>query len=465
VNRRIGIAVSVAIVVVAYPVAAWLIGLSAEHQWEQREQEIATHFPYFKILKREYHRGVYSATEEVTYRLTGPFAKELQSLPGLPQEADLQFTIRNTIHHGPLPQLRAFAPATVDSEIILPPPVQAKLAPVFDGKAHLAIHTTQHWLGSSSTVVHSNGFSQQMSGALKANWRGLDATSDLDGDLKNWRVSLTTPGLEVTSPQGSARLEDMRFRSDQQLAFGGLYVGTMDFTLAHLELAQEAPGRKLSLANVTMTGKSSVQGEYIDLDGKLDAASLQVKQFALTRVGYEFRGRHIYGPAAAALNKSFQAAQADSPGSVPDMATLQDALKTSGVEILIRNPVLEFPRIGFAMPEGELLVCLKASANGLTRSDLDGPPNALRGALAKHVQVSADVRIDTELLDKLLDSSGQSELVTAQLQRLQRQGYIKLEGKALTTHLTFQGGQLKVNDQSFPPVPGAMPQAPPGGHP
>ncbi len=36
---------------------------------------------------------------------------------------------------------------------------------------------------------------------------------------------------------------------------------------------------------------------------------------------------------------------------------------------------------------------------------------------------------------------------------LQRQGYLKLDGKALTTHLTFLGGQLKVNDLPFPPRP------------
>jgi hypothetical protein len=84
--------------------------------------------------------------------------------------------------------------------------------------------------------------------------------------------------------------------------------------------------------------------------------------------------------------------------------------------------------------------------------------------LIKRLQASADLRIDTALLDKLLDSSGQGDRVTAQLQGLQRQGYLKLDGKALTTHLAYQGGQLKVNDLPFPPL-GAMPRPPPGGHP
>jgi uncharacterized protein YdgA (DUF945 family) len=62
------------------------------------------------------------------------------------------------------------------------------------------------------------------------------------------------------------------------------------------------------------------------------------------------------------------------------------------------------------------------------------------------------------MLDKLLDSMGKGENVAAQLQALQKQGYLKLDGKALTTHLTYLGGQFKVNDLPFPPRPPGAPQ-------
>ena len=87
-----------------------------------------------------------------------------------------------------------------------------------------------------------------------------------------------------------------------------------------------------------------------------------------------------------------------------------------------------------------------------TRDELDGPPIALQAAMAKHLQLSADVRIDTALLDKLLDSSGQSERFTAQLQGLQRQGYVTLEGKALTTHLSFEAGQFVERARALNPA-------------
>jgi hypothetical protein len=78
----------------------------------------------------------------------------------------------------------------------------------------------------------------------------------------------------------------------------------------------------------------------------------------------------------------------------------------------------------------------------------------------KFLQASAEVRIDTALLDKLLDSSGNGDTITTQLQGLQRQGYLKLDGKALTTHLAFQSGHLKINDLPFPPLPTPMPGSP-----
>jgi uncharacterized protein YdgA (DUF945 family) len=160
----------------------------------------------------------------------------------------------------------------------------------------------------------------------------------------------------------------------------------------------------------------------------------------------------------------------NTPPSQAEMAQkMLAAFQTSGIDILTRDPVVEIPRVGFTTPDGAAQLSVKLSAPGLTRADLSGDPNALKIAVIRHLQGSADARIDTDLLDKLLDSTGKAENVTAQLQGLQRQGYIKLEGKALTTHITYQSGQLKVNDLPFPPMPqppppGAMPQGPTPPH-
>lgn len=471
-NRRIGIALIVVVVLVAYPVAAWLIGLTAEHQWEKREQQATERYPFFKVVKHDYRRGVYSSTEEVTYQLGGQFAKALaqassglQAAPGNTQApTDVQFTVRNIIHHGPLPQLRGFAPAIIDTELALPADTKQKLVAVFGDKATLSIRTRLHWFGGSTTTLHSSVFEQKASNGMTFTWRGLDGTANVSSDFNSVKTDFTAPGMTVRTDKANVTMENLHMKADQQTAFDGLYVGPLELTLDGFEMQQTANGQKVSLQKIAIGGKSSVQGEYFDVDAKLDAGSLQAQKFAATQVGYEFRATHLHGPSLSALNKAFRTQQARNPSGVPDLGAMQEAFKTNGVEILLRDPVIEMPRIGFTMPEGALLVSIKASAHGLTRAELDGPVEQMRMALVKHLQASADLRVDTALLDKLLDSTGKGEQITAQLQGLQRAGYLKLDGKALTTHLTYDTGQLKVNGQPFPPV-GAMPQPPPGGHP
>jgi len=459
VNRRIGIALVVVVIILAYPVAAWLIGLSAEHTWQQREQQVAQRYPFFETMKREYHRGVYSSTEEVTYGFGEHFAKSMQALTGGEPAPGLQITVRNTIHHGPLPQLRAFAPATIDTEVILPPQIRQKLAALFGNKASLSIKTRLHWLGGTTTSFYSPAFEQKTPEGVMIAWRGLDGTTDVGSDLGYQKGKITAPGLSVKAAKGNVSVQDIRLATDlRSTAFEGISLGTIDMSLARLDLEQTASGEKTSLQNLALNSKSSAQGEYLDFDLGLNADAIQVKQFNLTHVGYEVRATHLHGPSVATMNKSIQAMQAQST-TTPDPAKMLGILKTDGVELLLHDPVLELPRIGFAMPEGELLISIKASAHGFTRAELDGPPGELKGAIAKHLDASADLRIDTALLDRLLDTSGNADKFTAQLQGLQRQGYLKLDGKALTTHLAFTGGQLQVNGLPFPPQP------PAGGHP
>lgn len=467
-NRRIGLALVVVVVILAYPVAAWMIGLSAEHTWQQREQQITQQYAFLETVTREYHRGVYSSIEEVTYRIGGSLANGMGAFSGSAQTPNLQVTVRNTIHHGPLPQLRAFAPATIDTEIILPPQIRQKLAQLFGDQATLSIRTRLHWFGGSTTTVHSPAFERKTPDAVVINWRGLDGTADVGSDLKYYKGTLTAPGLDVKAAKANVTLENMRATTDQQSsAFEGVYLGTLEMTLARLAIEPTSPGHAVSLQNLAINSKLSAQGEYVDLHGGVSAESIHFEQFNLTHVGYEIRGSHLYGPTLATMTKSFQALGSD-PAAPPGAGKMEEILKTNGAELLLHDPILELPRIGFAMPEGELLISVKASAHGFSRAEIDGPPGELKSAIAKHVQASADLRIDTALLDKLLDTSGNADKFTAQLQGLQRQGYLKLDGKALTTHLTFEGGQLQVNGLPFPPV-GAMPTKPigppPRGHP
>ena len=459
-DRRIRILIIVVVVLaLAYPAAAWLLGMSVEHQWHERERLAMERVPYIEVVKSDYRRGIYSSTEEVTYALGGPMLRSLRATGKLDLGEHGQFTVRNTVHHGPLPQLRAFAPATVDTEILLPGELPKNLALALGtSKGTLTIHTRMKWLGGSTTLVKSNAFHTKVEDGREIDWRGLDARIELGRQFGTETIDLSAPGLNLQGPESSVSFANLAMKVDAQAAFDTLTAGTVHLSLGRIDVEQPAKDLKATMQNLTFDSKSSVNGDYMNSDGSIGIDNLQAGKFSATRIFYEQHLGHLHGPSAAAMTQALRATQkGDSTNSTPADYSKQfaEAFKTYGIDILVHDPVLELPRIGFTTPDGELLVSLSATTPGVTRADLDVAPQLLGAALVKHLQASLDVRIDTALLDKLLDSTGKGDTIAAQMQGLQGQGYLKLDGKALTTHLTFQNGHLKVNDLPFPPMPAA----------
>jgi uncharacterized protein YdgA (DUF945 family) len=471
VDRRIRIALVVMVVValaLAYPAAAWVLGFSVERQWAQREQHFTEQVPYINIVRRDYRRGIYSSTEEVTYALGGSIFNSVRAAGRGDWLDHAQFTVRNTIHHGPLPQLRAFAPATVDTEMVLAPQVREKLA-ALGNKGGFTIHTRMKWLGGGTTIVTSTPFQIQTPQGGEFSWRGGDARIEYGRDYGSQSISFASPGFSLQNPvpnADSAGLLQVTFGSlklttDTRLAFDALHVGTTHLALADLAIVNPAKDFKLTLQGLSLDSKAQVTGEYVDTEVILRTGALQAPKFAATRLNYDAHVDHVHGPSGAALMRALRAAQvgAAATSSPPADAgqKVLEAFQTSGIDILLRDPVIDVQHTGFATPDGELVLSLKATMPGVTRADLVFNPQTLVATAVKFLQASADVRIDTALLDKVLDGSGNGDIITTQLQGLQRQGYIKLDGKALTTHLVFQNGHLKVNDLPFPPLPAGKP--------
>jgi uncharacterized protein YdgA (DUF945 family) len=468
VDRRIRISLIVIVVLaLAYPAAAWLLGLSVERQWKEREQHVLEQIPYITVVKRDYRRGVYNSTEEVTYGLGDSILKTVRAA-GQDWANHAQFSVRNTIHHGPLPQMRAFAPATVDTEIVLPPEAREKLADILGKQGGLTIHTRMKWFGGGTTVLKSTSFQVQTPQGGEFAWRGLDAQVDLGRNYGTQSATAATPGFSIKSQTTNVNVGSIKLNSDMRLAFDALNVGTAHMTLSDLDIQEQTKNFKLTVQGLTIDTTSQVSGDFINNDFTLSTGAVQARNFAATRIGYDVHLDHVHGPSASALVQAIRAAQAEAATSFPPKDAgpkILDAFKTSGVDLLAHDPILDVRNTGFTTPDGELVLSLKATLPGITRADLDVNPQLLTGAVLKFLQASVDVRIDTALLDKLLDSSGRGDSITGQLQGLQRQGYIKLDGKTLTTHLSFQNGRLKVNDLPFPPLPSAMPGGPgmPGG--
>jgi uncharacterized protein YdgA (DUF945 family) len=487
VNRglRIGLIV-VVVLALAYPAAAWVIGMSVQHNLQERERVALAQVPYLKVVKSDYRRGIYSSTEEITYQLVGNW---LQGLPGGVANGGqpFQITVRNHIHHGPLPQMQAFAPATVDTEFALAPDLEQKIREFVGDQAHLTIHSQLKWSGGATTAIHSTPFKKDIPNVGTLEWRGLDGKGDSGSELGSGAGEFSMPGLIGTTPKGNFAIEDVKVSSDLHPAFGRLAVGKIGFSVGHLAATTSAaPDFKLDSHNLTLQADTAVvSGDFLNTDVTFAVDSLEVPKFAATQLVWEMRMSHFYGPETAALNQAvmevqseqLQASQPSDPNSPAAVQQRMEmgqkilaAFQTHGLQILGRQPIIELPRIGFKTPDGDLMLSLKLEAPGITPADLSADPKTLALALPKFLQATVNARIDSSLLDKLLQQAmpepDQSNEVKARLQQLQGVGYIKVDGKALVTQITYVGGQLKINGQQFNPAalaPPQQPQQPPPG--
>jgi len=446
-----------------YTAASWWIGGAVEQRLDQSERRVVAAYPDLAIVSRDYHRGLFNSTEDVTYGIGASAAGQLmrnrvfQAMPGVTADA-LRLTSHLAIHHGPLPQLRALGLATIDTQLQTPPVLQKVLGPLLHGAPILQAHTLIDFQGVSTAEVRSPSFQYQAPDGVTLMWGGLTGSGRTTGALAAWSGTLTMPGMTIKGPQGHLELHDLSFSADMQRAFDVLYVG---HTAVHLKTlsAQTPDGKSVSMAGVSLGSDSVLKDEYIDEHAVISMDSLDVAPFAFSRVGYSQSFSHLHGESLAALVTAMRNAQGQMrvPGAPPaDVARANLALfGRYASEVALHEPVLQIERLGFFTPEGEFRLSARIAMPGLTRNEMQGPLGMF--ALARHLDASADLRVDAAVLDKFLDASGRREQIEPQLQQLEQQGYLRRDGSAFVTTITFRSGALLVNGQPFRRNPAVAP--------
>jgi uncharacterized protein YdgA (DUF945 family) len=435
------------VVVLAYPAASWVTGFFVESQSEANEQKALADAPYLARTQHAYRRGTFSSVEQSTYQLSLPTPK---GAAGKMTLGPWQLTTRCVIRHGPLPGLRTFALATADCTFELPE-MSGDLANALAGKALLETHARTDWWGGSTATLASPAFTLKLAKGATLSWRGITGTVHAGRGMATWSGNITTPGLTFDEGPAHSEIGAITLTADMRRVYDTLNIGPFSVKLAGASVHTEDPDKNLDIKGVTVSGLSGQNGDYLDLGADLAVDAVEAKQFSATRIGYAFRLEHAHGPSLAALIQAIREAQRK--GLADDQDALQsklaDAFREHSADLLTHDPVIEIPRIGFAMPEGEARFSAKFSAPGLTADELQGP--TLQMALLKHLQVAADLAIDAALLDKLLSGNKNASMVHQQLATLQKQGYVKAAGTQYTAHLSFQQGQLVVNGLPFPP--------------
>ncbi|MGH8261698.1 MAG: YdgA family protein [Steroidobacteraceae bacterium] len=450
VTRVRNLLIATAVVLIAYVGATWLIGIEVQSRLEQREQQTLKNAPYLVLLHREYRRGVFGATEQATYALRGPFGGLGRMIPVVDAGSQIQFTVRNTIRHGPLPGLRTVALATLDTQVIPPPALARRLSAVAGGRTLLTIRTRLGWTGGTATTISSPAFHARLDDGAVLSSSGFEATFEVARGQASWRGHGSSAGFSAQGSRGRFALGGLSFDADRRRLADPLYVGDFHLKIAGLQF-QGDKGPPVLMNGLALASGSAAHGEYIDSGAEFTAGEIKAANVTLSHVAYTVRLEHLQTASLAALTVALRDAQANATPGLPasSAGAVRDALERYGIELLVHDPVIEIPRLELAMPEGSFSLQARLAAHGLRREDMSGP--AMMAGLVSRLEGTAAVRIDAALLAKLVSESPRGPALSAQLDALQRQGYLKREGAAWTAQIAYGSGKLTINGVAYPP--------------
>lgn len=451
-NRTTKIVLAIGgVIVLSYPAIAWVTGMAIESRLQHDEQQVLEQVPYLTQVRREYHRGVYRSTEIVTYgfNLQVPTGlKTTGAAAALPSTAT--FTVVSNIQHGPFPGLRPPALAVVDTTLMVPPSWQKELSGVLGSKPIVQAHATVGLFGATSALT-SPAFSLVLADGSSLAWGGLTGTITTARNQGGWSGRLSVPRFVIQGAHGMVQLAGLEYSGSNDQAFGSIYLGNGTLTVERLGASSSRSGKSFSVERLSVTGSSKAAGEFFDDRSDITADTATFAAVQVKNLAYSVSFEHVDGPSFASLMQAIRAAARAAPANTAQaQAGIRNALRHYGADLLLHDPVLDIRQVGFAMPEGSFLLSGKVSVPGLSPADLQWPAAVV--ALRTHAEITADLRVDNGLVQKLLTMGGANSRFSAQLTSFEQQGYLTAGPSAVTTHLDYSAGRLTLNSHPFPPA-------------
>lgn len=479
------IVIVLALLVVAYPASAWLIGKKVESGMVANTERMLATAPYLKVIKRNHQGGVFTSTEETTIEIAGDLFRSLNEMqksseehseeesdptaieqpPKKPMEP-ITLRVLSHIKHGPFagggPAL-----AKIDSELVFEDKVQQELNKAFAGKKPLTLSTVMGWSGGGTTTVNSPAANVSLQqGAATLDWHGLQGKVDFTKDMASYRADVSSAGLEIVGgpKKETMKIGALQIQSDKkrlgESAF--LYTGKDNGTIKEMSFSSGAePSKAFALKDIAYVGDMTEAGGFVDMIAKMGAKNFAIGAETYGAAHYDFSLKHLHAATLEKLIKGFGEFYSGKHKTAEDvMAASMAPWKNYGPEMLKHNPEFIIDRISFTTPEGEAMLKAKVKIPGATAEDIANPMT-----LIPKIDASADLALPEALVAKLAGAGKQTEeekaaaaeMMQQQLQSSEQQGYIVRADKMIKTHFEWKNGKGMVNGKPLQ-MPGAPPQ-------
>jgi uncharacterized protein YdgA (DUF945 family) len=480
---------ALAVLVLLYPVVAWLMGFAIEHRVESLAYQGQLMVPQLHLLQktqhgvltsdegssyevgstlkitRHYHRGWYRSVDEATVEMS---IAALAALPGLKPadatsltaragQAPLRFLLRTVIFHGPLCGAKCFALAGAETHISFTGPLQASLTRLFGNREPVTIRGRFAFFGGGTTEVSSPAFEHaQLAQDVLLSWGGIDGTMHY-GAAQDWYdLTASAPVLRLESAKGTLEIDRMSLGMRAKRALRTLYEGDSRVQLQHVTVTGADKAQLFTIDDLLFASKNHVEDRFMSASYQWDTGAVRTPPLTLTGAHVDITWKHLGIEALESLTAAMRSPGQDqnTPGAPAARAQqLMAALKQPFEALLLDQPEMELDRVSLASAQGQGLVTGSIRLPGVSSADFETP-----ALLVPKIDVRLDFAIDEAFLASL---PGAGANALTQLQPMIDQGFITRSNGALRTQLLVRGGQATLNGKPFNPAALAH-TAPPG---
>ena len=442
---------------VAYAGSAWYFGKEIETAHRQIDTRLAK-VPYIKLLRHDYERGVFNATETITVELTStllapamsPKVAEVADVADVANVAVLQddaeaeiegsnaapeadpeviteiasspaqvaapppltLSFVSTIEHGPFPGFATLGAGRAQTKIVFDESIQAKLDAAFGGQPPVAIKTLYGFSGGGQIQLNSPAFKTEV--VLDANagkgdkanisGEGFDLSLNFTRDFEQYEVEGNAPRFEMQSMADGKDVKliaaGLQLKAQAQRVFADepmFYAGSQEMSLAELRIETTEPtAPKIAIKDVKYALDIPVTGEMIDIVAKIGAAEVHIADRNYGPAHYDFSFRQLGARKIAALDRQMMALYAKQPAMQDASQAMQffAPLRQPLLDLLADNPRFAIDRLSFRTPDGDAALSASLGLKDASAVDFANPM-----ALMQKIDFAADLAFPPSLLD------------------------------------------------------------------
>ncbi len=478
-----------AAIAVAYGGSTWWAGSQVKSRYDTAFDELPKQTALVRVVERNYDRGFLGAVSTVTLEIgCAPDATAAAQKPAAGEEADkdageepeeeadaapakpLRFTIRDTIHHGPLAG-GTLAAATIDSELVLDAKTQADAKKLFGEAKPLSAHTKVAFSGAITSDLTVAPAKLAEEGKGQMTWQGAQLRMDVNAARTQVRYDLTMPGFDLNDTRTglTMKMGKLTAKADMDSSAGWfLATGKTEGRLDTLEFAapkglgasagdDDTPRKPLPtvlLQGIDLVGGASIKDGLYASEGTLKGAgkigATKIDKFELTSGARRIHAAGYKKLADAWIQSSAAngCGKGGSKASQAAMSALADQLAPDLKAMAKYGPEAGIDKMLVEIDGKRAELSYSVSMAGVTDEDLQSPGTAL---LLKRGVLKANARLPMQWLEKLAETGAESgqtpppETVALLVTQGEQSGFVKRDGDDVTAQVEFSDGNLKVN--------------------